>query len=132
MWRQDDQKFKAILSYVASLKLAWATGGCLKTTSQVKPDRVLNQRSERPGRENLKDSFPETLLSTRWLCPPSQSWRPALCILGISSPDSPVPRGMTAKFRHCMCVPIPGGWGWSGTLGLNHPTPTQSTLVSFQ
>lgn len=46
--------------------------------------------------------------------------------LPLPPPNSPVPRGMTAELRPCMCVPIPGGWGWPGTLGFTHPTPTHT------
>lgn len=35
---------------------------------------------------------------------------------------------MTAELRHWMCVPIPCGWGWPGTLGLTHPTPTHTQI----
>lgn len=32
-WRQGDQKFKVILGYIVSLRLAWATWTCLNNNN---------------------------------------------------------------------------------------------------
>lgn len=90
---QEDQKFKAILSYRARSGLAWAIGDYRK---QTKSDRILNQRIKLLRREGLQDPFPDSLLHQMAL-PILLGWRPALCILGISSPKHPCAKGHDSR-----------------------------------